>query len=62
MVVHSAIISKKERGERGDSQEDRKTVTREKVSSMVLIFGHLDPLGHIVQDGVHSFQGVFPLR
>lgn len=35
---------------------------RRKVSSKVLVFGHLDPLGHVLQDSVHGLQGIFSLR
>lgn len=62
VLAWPATISKKEDVEGCGSQEDRKTVTRGKVSSMVLVFGHLDPLGHIIKDSVHSLQGVFSLR
>lgn len=62
LLAWSAIVSKKEDVEGRDSQGDRKTVTRRKVSLKVLVFGHLDPLGHVLQDGVHGLQGVFSLR
>lgn len=46
----------------GVTVRETKKVTRGKVAPEVLVLSHLDPLGHVLEDGVHSLQGVFPLR
>lgn len=35
---------------------------REKARPGVLASGHLDPLGHVLQDSVYSLEGIFSLR
>ena len=39
-----------------------KDKTREDSRSVVLALGHLNPLDHILQDSVHSSEGIFSLR
>lgn len=39
-----------------------KEKTGEDTRSVALTLGHLNPLGHVLQDSVHSFEGIFSLR
>jgi hypothetical protein len=36
-------------------------VTGENSRPVVLALGHLDPLGHVLQDSVHGLEGIFSL-
>lgn len=53
---------RREGAEGGDSRGDGRRVARRQVSPGALVSGHLDPLGHVLEDGVHGPQGVPPLR
>lgn len=53
--------SRRDDAEGCDRQGDRRRVTGGR-AARGLALGHLDPLGHVLEDGVHGLQGVFPLR